>query len=80
MYVGVVKLDLSRAWHLSKQCRPWQSYRKEYRMREPQSPHASPRRLGVYERLGGAGGSPAKLIGIAILFLIILIAVIALVW
>jgi hypothetical protein len=34
------------------------------------------RRVGVYQRLGRAGGSPAKIIGIAIVLLMMLIAVI----
>jgi hypothetical protein len=33
-------------------------------------------RVGVYERLGRAGGSPAKMIAIAVVLLIILIAII----
>jgi hypothetical protein len=41
--------------------------------RRPQTPQ---RRVGVYERLGRAGGSPAKTIGIAIVVMIILIAII----
>jgi hypothetical protein len=49
-------------------------------MPEPQSPRTSPRRVGVYERLGWAGGSPAKTVGIAAVVLIILIAIIALAW
>ncbi|HXH13251.1 MAG TPA: hypothetical protein VNP04_26180 [Alphaproteobacteria bacterium] len=45
-------------------------------MPEPQSPRPSPRRVGVYERLGRTTGSPAKTIGIAAVILIILIAII----
>jgi hypothetical protein len=41
--------------------------------RTPQTPQ---RRVGVYERLGQVGGSPAKTIGIAVVLLIILIAII----
>jgi hypothetical protein len=45
-------------------------------MRESQTPRAPRRRVGIYERLGRAGGSPAKTIGIAVILLIILIAII----
>jgi hypothetical protein len=45
-------------------------------MPESQAPRTPQRRVGVYERLGGAGGSPAKTIGIAVVLLIILIAII----
>jgi hypothetical protein len=50
-------------------------------MPESPTPHTPPRRVGVYERLGRAGSSPAKTIGLAIVGLIILIAIImALAW
>jgi hypothetical protein len=50
-------------------------------MPEPHTGRTPPRRVGVYERLGRAGGSLAKTIGIAIVALIILIAIIiALAW
>jgi hypothetical protein len=42
----------------------------------PQTPRTSQRRVGVYERLGRAGGSPAKTIGIVVVLLIILIVII----
>jgi hypothetical protein len=45
-------------------------------MPESQTPRTPPRRVGVYERLGRAGGSPAKTIGIAVVLLMILIALI----
>ena len=45
-------------------------------MPEPRAPHTPQRRVGVYERLGRAGGSPAKTIGIVVVVLIILIAII----
>jgi hypothetical protein len=45
-------------------------------MPESQTPRTPHRRVGVYERLGRAGGSPAKTIGIAVVLLIILIAII----
>jgi hypothetical protein len=45
-------------------------------MPEAQTPRMPQRRVGVYERLGRAGGSPAKTIGIAVVVLIILIAII----
>jgi hypothetical protein len=45
-------------------------------MPESQGPHTPRRRVGVYERLGRAGGSPAKTIGIVVVLLIILIAII----
>jgi hypothetical protein len=45
-------------------------------MPESHTPHTSQRRVDVYERLGRAGGSPAKTIGIVVVVLIILIAVI----
>jgi hypothetical protein len=45
-------------------------------MREPQAPHTPQRRVGVYERLGRAGASPGKTIGIAVAILIILIVLI----
>jgi hypothetical protein len=41
-----------------------------------QTPDTPPRRVGVYERLGQVGGSPAKTIGIAVVLLIIVIAVV----
>jgi hypothetical protein len=41
----------------------------------PESPTPQ-RRVGVYERLGRAGGSPAKTIGIVVVALIILIVII----
>ena len=46
----------------------------------PTSPTSGtpPRRVGVYERLKGERGSPAKIIGIAAVVLIILIVIIAL--
>jgi hypothetical protein len=44
-------------------------------MRESPTPRTPPRRVGVYERLGRAGGSPAKAIGIAVVLLMILIAI-----
>jgi len=50
-------------------------------MREPQAPSSPQRRVRVYERLGRAGASPAKLIGITVISLIILIGlIIALNW
>jgi hypothetical protein len=45
-------------------------------MPEPHTPHTPPRRVGVYERLGRSGGSPAKVIGIGVVLLIIVIAII----
>jgi hypothetical protein len=45
-------------------------------MPESQTPHTPQRRVGVYERLGGAGGSPGKTIGIAVALLVILIVII----
>jgi hypothetical protein len=45
-------------------------------MPESHTPDTPQRRVGVYERLGRAGGSPAKTIGIVVVVLIILIAVI----
>jgi hypothetical protein len=43
-------------------------------MSEPSSSNAPRRRVGVYERLRGpAGGSPARMIGIGVAGLIILI-------
>ena len=45
-------------------------------MREPQAPHTPQRRVGVYERLGRAGASPGKTIGVAVAILIILIVLI----
>ena len=45
-------------------------------MPEPRTPQPPRRRVGVYERLGRAGGSPAKTIGLAIVVLIVLIAII----
>lgn len=45
-------------------------------MPESQTPRTPRRRVGVYERLERAGGSPGKAIGIAILFLIILVVII----
>jgi hypothetical protein len=39
-------------------------------------PGTPQRRVGVYERLGRVGGSPAKTIGIAVVLLIIVIALI----
>ena len=42
-----------------------------------QPPGTPQRRVGVYERLGRVGGSPVKTIGIAVVFLIIVIAIIA---
>jgi hypothetical protein len=45
-------------------------------MPESHMPHTPQRRVGVYERLGRAGGSPAQTIGIVVVVLIILIAVI----
>jgi hypothetical protein len=44
-------------------------------MPESHPPHSPQRRVGVYERLGRAGGSPAKTIAIAVVILIILIAI-----
>jgi hypothetical protein len=50
-------------------------------MRESQAPSSPQRRVGVYERLGRVGAFPGKLIGIAVMSLIILIAlIIALNW
>jgi hypothetical protein len=45
-------------------------------MRESQTPRTPQQRVGIYERLGRPGGSPAKTIGIAVVLLIILIAII----
>jgi hypothetical protein len=45
-------------------------------MPESPTPHTPPRRVGVYERLGRARGSPARMLGIVIVLLIILIAII----
>jgi hypothetical protein len=45
-------------------------------MPESQTPHTPQRRVGVYERLGRAGGSPGKTIGIAVVLLIVLIVII----
>jgi hypothetical protein len=45
-------------------------------MPESPTPHTPPRRVGVYERLGRARGSPARTLGIVIVLLIILIAII----
>jgi hypothetical protein len=45
-------------------------------MPESHTPRTPQRRVGVYERIGRAGGSPAKTIGIAVVLLIILIAII----
>jgi hypothetical protein len=45
-------------------------------MPESHTPRTPQRRVGVYERLGRAGGSPAKTIGIVVIMLIILFAVI----
>jgi hypothetical protein len=45
-------------------------------MPESHTPRTPQRRVGVYERLGRAGGSPAKTIGIVVVMLIILFAVI----
>jgi hypothetical protein len=46
-------------------------------MPESQAPRTPHRRVGIYERLGRARGSPAKAIGIAVgLLIIILIAII----
>ena len=45
-------------------------------MPESHTPHTPQRRVGVYERLGRVGGSPAKTIGIAVIFLMIVIAII----
>jgi hypothetical protein len=45
-------------------------------MPESETPRTPQRRVGVYERLGRAGGFPAKTIGIAVMLLIILVAII----
>jgi hypothetical protein len=45
-------------------------------MPESHTPRTPQRRVRVYERLTGAGGSPAKTIGIVVVLLIILIAII----
>jgi hypothetical protein len=45
-------------------------------MSESQTPRRPQRRVGVYERLGRVGDSPAKTIGIAVVLLIIAIAII----
>ncbi len=45
-------------------------------MPESPTPHTPQRQVRIYERLGRAGGSPAKTIGIAVVILIILIAII----
>jgi hypothetical protein len=45
-------------------------------MPETRTPQTPQRRVGVYERLGLAGGSPAKTISIAVVLLIILIAIV----
>ncbi len=43
-------------------------------MPEPPSSHEPRRRVGVYERLRGpAGGSPARMIGIGVVALVILL-------
>jgi hypothetical protein len=61
--------------------RPQTSSERRVGMPEPHTPQTPRRRVGVYERLGRVGGSPAKTIGIAIVVLIILIAIImALAW
>jgi hypothetical protein len=52
------------------------SERRRVRMPESPTPHTPPRRVGVYERLGRARGSPARMLGIVIVLLIILIAII----
>jgi hypothetical protein len=44
-----------------------------------QPPGTPQRRVGVYERLGRVGGSPAKTIGIAVVLLMIVIAIIVLI-
>jgi hypothetical protein len=45
-------------------------------MPESQTPRTPQRRVKVYERLTGDGGSPAKTIGIAVVILIILLAIV----
>jgi hypothetical protein len=46
-------------------------------MPEPSSSHTPRRRVGVYERLRGpAGGSPARLLGVGVVCLVILIVII----
>jgi hypothetical protein len=46
-------------------------------MAEPSSSHTPRRRVGVYERLRGPpGASPARMIGIGVVFLAILIVLI----
>ena len=45
-------------------------------MPESRRPRTPQRRVGVYERLGRVGGSPAKTIGLVAVPLIILIAII----
>jgi hypothetical protein len=42
-----------------------------------QPPRAPQRRVGVYERLGQVGDSPAKTIGIGLVLLVLVIAIIA---
>ena len=44
-----------------------------------QPPGTPQRRVGVYERLGRVGGSPAKTIGIAVVLLMIVIVIIVLI-
>jgi hypothetical protein len=44
-------------------------------MREPTSPHTSPRRVGMYERLGRGGASSGKTIGIAVVALVVIILI-----
>ena len=46
-------------------------------MPESPTPRAPQRRVGDYERLGRAGGSPARAIGVAMVLPIILTAIIS---
>jgi hypothetical protein len=48
-------------------------------MAASQTPGTPQRRVGVYERLGRVGGSPAKTIGIAVALLLVVILIIALI-
>lgn len=48
-------------------------------MPEPSSSNAPRRRVGVYERLRGpAGGSPARLFGIGVVFVILIVLIVVL--
>jgi hypothetical protein len=48
-------------------------------MPEPSSSNAPRRRVGVYERLRGpAGGSPARMLGIGVVFVILIVIILVL--